>query len=102
MRRPEADPPPALDPSARTRRQDTVRTGCGREFVVGDFCLDQLARPAARVSLSTRRLPQDRDELWASFTPDEARRLAARLLAHAAEADAAALAMPDARPPETG
>jgi hypothetical protein len=68
-----------------------VRTACGREFSVGDLCLDQLAHPAARVSLSTRTLPQDYDMLWASFTPDEARRLAAHLLAHATAADAAAL-----------
>ncbi|HET9170445.1 MAG TPA: hypothetical protein VFN97_13460 [Actinospica sp.] len=71
--------------------RDVVRTVCGREFAVGDLCIDQLAHPTARVSLSTHRLPQDRDELWASFTPDEARRLAAHLLAHAAAADAAAL-----------
>jgi hypothetical protein len=71
--------------------RDVVHTTCGREFAIGDLCLEELARPAARVSLSTRRLAQDRDELWASFTPDEARRLAAHLLAHAATADAAAI-----------
>lgn len=71
--------------------RDTVRTVCGREFAVGDLCLDNLAQPAARVSLSTQRLQQDRDELWASFTPEEARRLAQHLLAHADAADAAAL-----------
>lgn len=72
--------------------RDIVRTACGREFSIGHLCLDRLARPAARVSLSTGRLAQDRDELWASLTPGEARRLAASLLDHANAADAATLA----------
>jgi len=71
--------------------RDILRTVCGREFSVGHLCLDKLAHPAARISLRTARLPQDRDELWASLTPDEARRLAAHLLTHASAADAAAL-----------
>ncbi|MBR7828224.1 hypothetical protein KDK95_18060 [Actinospica sp. MGRD01-02] len=76
---------------------DIVRTVCGREFMVGDLCLEHLAHPAARVSLRTQRLRQDRDELWASFTPLEARRLAELLIAHADAADDAAAAPRDRR-----
>ncbi len=68
--------------------RDVVRTVCGREFTISDLRLEKLAHPAARVSLSTHPLPQDADTLWASLTPEEARRLAAHLLAHAAAADA--------------
>lgn len=76
--------------------RDVVRTVCGREFTVGGLRLEHLAHPAARVSLSTHRLPQDTETLWASFTADEARRLAAHLLAHAAAADSVTVAPPRA------
>lgn len=78
---------PAEAARARAGR-DIVRTVCGREFTVGELRLEHVGHPAARVSLSTNPLPQDGDTLWASFTPDEARRLAAHLLFHAAAADA--------------
>lgn len=78
-----------LDDARRGIGRDVVRTVCGREFTVSDLRLERLAHPAARVSLSTRPLPQDTDTLWASLTADEARRLAAHLLAHAAAAEAA-------------
>ena len=68
---------------------DVVRTRCGREFTVGSLRLEHLAQPAARVSLSTTLLPQDAETFWASFTAQEARRLAAHLLAHAAAVEAA-------------
>lgn len=74
--------------------RDVVRTTCGREFAVGSLRLEHLAQPAARVSLSTRLLPQDAETFWASFTAREARRLAAYLLAHAAAAEAAEAAPP--------
>lgn len=83
-----------LDGARHGVGRDVVRTVCGREFTVSDLRLDQLAHPAARVSLSTRRLPQDADTLWASLTPEEARRLAAHLLAHAAEAEAGTATAP--------
>jgi len=78
-----------LDDAGRGLGRDVVRTTCGREFTVSGLRLEKLAHPAARVSLSTRPLPQDGDTLWASFTPQEARRLAAHLLAHAAAAESA-------------
>lgn len=68
--------------------RDVVRTVCGREFTIGELRLEHVAHPAARVSLSTHPLPQDAETLWASLTPDEARRLAAHLWSHAAAADA--------------
>lgn len=77
----------SLDDAGRSVGRDVVRTVCGREFTVGNLRLENLARPAGRVSLSTRPLPQDGDTLWASLTPQEARRLAAHLLAHAAAAE---------------
>lgn len=70
-------------------RRDVVRTACGREFIIGSLRLEHLAQPAARVSLSTHLLPQDAESLWASFTAQEARRLAAYLLAQAAVVEAA-------------
>lgn len=84
------DPSAQVSASVRSGAgQDVVHTVCGREFMIGDLCLPGPPHPAARVSLSTRLLSQDDETLWASFTPDEARRLAARLLAHAAAADSA-------------
>ncbi|HZU55156.1 MAG TPA: hypothetical protein VFA06_04760 [Actinocrinis sp.] len=76
-----------LEDAGRRLGRDVVRTTCGREFTVSGLRLERLAHPAARVSLSTSPLPQDGDTLWASFTPQEARRLAAHLLAHAAAAE---------------
>lgn len=63
---------------------DTVRTVCGRRITVGRFRLVGLAHPAERVTLDIDRERYDRDEVWASLTPAEARRLAASLLAQAA------------------
>lgn len=63
---------------------DVLRTGCGREVAVGRIQLDELGSPVGRVTLDIDCEPLDRREVWASFTPDEARRLAARLYAHAA------------------
>jgi putative redox protein len=70
---------------------DMVRTVCGREFTVGELRLEHVGHPIVRVSFSTHPLPQDGETLWASLTPDEARRLAAYLLSHAAAADAAGM-----------
>jgi len=68
-------------------RHDVVRTGCGREFAVGHLGLEQIAYPAARVTLSTACLPQDHAGIWAGLTPHEARHLAALLLTHATAAE---------------
>jgi putative redox protein len=73
--------------SRPTPRHEMVRTTCSREFAVGHLNLAQIRYPASRVTLSTDCLPDDRGCLWASLTPAEARRLAALLLAHAAEAE---------------
>jgi hypothetical protein len=61
-----------------------VRTGCGRELVIGRLRLDGLPRPVRRVTLDVACQPYDRAEVWASLTVDEARQLAAHLLAQAA------------------
>lgn len=66
---------------------DTVRTVCGRRITVGRFRLVGLAHPAERVTIDIDRERYDRDEVWASLTPAEARRLAAGLLAQAAAAE---------------
>ena len=83
----EASPRPHTADIRPRQSRDVVRTACGREFTVGELRLEHMAHPAARVSLSTHPLPQDDETLWASLTPDEARRLAAHLLSHAAAAD---------------
>lgn len=78
---------------------DTVRTVCGRRITIGRFRLVGLAHPAERVTIDIDRERYDRDEVWASLTPAEARRLAAGLLAQAAaveHGDAAASAAPRA------
>lgn len=77
---------PSREPEAVSHR-DALRTTCGREFTIGTLRLDRLAHPAGRVFLSTRLRPEDHEVFWASFTADEARRLADRLLAHAAAAE---------------
>ncbi|MGH3416657.1 MAG: hypothetical protein ACRDVE_15970 [Actinocrinis sp.] len=82
-------PGDGLGGAQRDAGRDVVRTACGREFAVGDLRLERLGHPVGRVSLSTYPQPQDIGTLWASLTAQEARRLAAYLLAHAALADAA-------------
>jgi len=87
-----------IDDAGHGLGRDVMRTMCGREFTVGDLLIEKVGHPAARVSLSTRPLPQDTDTLWASLTPQEARRLAAHLLAHAAAVeDATATSAPSSR-----
>ena len=61
-----------------------VRTGCGRELVIGRLSLHGLPRTIHRVTLDVACQPHDRAEVWASLTVDEARQLAAYLLAQAA------------------
>lgn len=69
--------------------RDMVRTTCGRELTVSHLRLDRIAHPTARVTVSIPRRAEDHDGVWAGLTPDEARRLAALLLAHAETADGA-------------
>jgi hypothetical protein len=61
---------------------------------VGHLRIDRIPRPAARVTFSAERRPQDLGSLWASLTPAEARLLADFLLAHAAAAECTPRAQP--------
>ncbi|MDF3301495.1 OsmC family protein [Streptomyces tropicalis] len=65
----------------------TIRTRCGRTIDVTRFAPPGLPSSMDRVVLETSCTAQDKGELWASLTPEEARRLAALLLHHAAAVD---------------
>jgi uncharacterized OsmC-like protein len=54
---------------------------------VGRLSLHELGMPVGRVTLDINRETFDQGDLWASLTPEEARRLAGRLVAHAAAVD---------------
>jgi len=64
------------------------RTTCGREIRVGHLVLGGGRHPAQRVSLDIGASPDGGTGTWAGLTADEARLLAAGLLAHAAACDA--------------
>jgi hypothetical protein len=64
----------------------TIRTHTGRQVTVGRFLLDEVA-PIGRVVLRVSCQRTERDQLWASLTAEEARRLAEDLLARAAEVE---------------
>ena len=66
----------------------SFRTMCGREIRVGHLVLGGGHLPARRVSLDIGASPGVRNGTWAGLTADEARRLAAALLAQAAACDA--------------
>ncbi|MEU2429401.1 OsmC family protein [Streptomyces sp. NPDC007861] len=59
---------------------ETVHTGCGRTISVSRFVPAGLPAAMGRVVLDTVCEPFDSDEVWASLTPEEARRIAALLL----------------------
>lgn len=87
-----AEPAPAQGQSHSTQNHSAqghsaLRTTCGREFIVGAVRLDQVPHAAARIFISTHLLPVDQGTLWASMTVQEARRLAAFLMDHAAAAE---------------
>ena len=63
--------------------QAAVRTGCGRDIVVGRMVLDVVA-PIGRVTLRASGRPGEDAGMWTSLTVDEARLLAGYLLAQAA------------------
>jgi hypothetical protein len=65
-----------------------VQTSCGRQLVVGRLRLDGLAHPVHRVTLDVGCQPYDHDQVWASLTVAEARRLAGLLLAQATMVEA--------------
>ncbi|MGW7363726.1 OsmC family protein [Streptomyces sp. NPDC054841] len=57
-----------------------VRTQCGRTINVSRFVPEGLPAEMGRVVLDTVCEPYDRSEVWASLTPEEARRIAGLLL----------------------
>jgi len=65
----------------------SFRTTCGRDIRVGHLTLGGGHRPARRVSLGIGASSAAGTGTWAGLTPDEARCLAAALLAQAAACD---------------
>jgi hypothetical protein len=66
----------------------SFRTTCGREIRVGHLVLGGGHHPAQRISLDIGASPGAANGTWAGLTADEARGLAAALLAQAAACDA--------------
>ncbi|MFF5313383.1 OsmC family protein [Streptomyces massasporeus] len=64
-----------------------MRTRCGRDINVSRFAPQGLPTSMGRVVLDTSFTPHDEEELWASLTVEEARRLAGLLLFQAAAVD---------------
>lgn len=64
-----------------------MHTSCGRTVNITRFAPDGLPASMGRVVLDTSCAPHDEGELWASLTPEEARRLAGALLFQAAAVD---------------
>ncbi|MFF8537893.1 hypothetical protein ACN6K9_006645 [Streptomyces sp. SAS_267] len=64
-------------------------TSCGRRILVKELRLATPGRPIGRVTLDVGPDQGDEHGVWASLTPAEARELARRLLAHAAEVEPA-------------
>lgn len=71
---------------AAAEKSATIRTSCGRMVSVDRLTLEELA-PIGRVVLRIDCQRAERDHLWTSLTTEEARRLAAHLLAQAASVD---------------
>src|SRR5690242_3114596 len=68
----------------------SFRTCCDRALSVGWLPFDGVgdpAHPAARVTLSAEIRSYDGARMWASLTPQEARRLGAALITQAATAE---------------
>jgi len=65
----------------------SVRTTCGREIRIGHLALGGGPHPARRVSLGISASSDTEDGTWAGLTVDEARQLAAALLAQASACD---------------
>ncbi|MFG3158979.1 OsmC family protein [Streptomyces sp. NPDC048232] len=64
-----------------------LHTRCGRTINVTRFAPEKLPARMGRVVLDTSFSAHDEDELWASLTAEEARRLAGLLLCQAAAVD---------------
>jgi len=65
----------------------SVRTTCGREIRIGHLALGGGPHPARRVSLGISASSDTENGTWAGLTVDEARQLAAALLAQASACD---------------
>lgn len=77
----------------------SFRTTCGREVRVSVLTLSGIQPPAQRVSLDISPVSPAAEETWAGFTVDEARQLAAALLAQAAaQAQRGTCGVPISRP----
>ncbi|MGW2248728.1 OsmC family protein [Kitasatospora sp. NPDC001660] len=72
-----------LTDDTRTTTQQLLHTAGGRTIAVSRFAPEALP-DTGRVILDTDCEPYDTDEVWASLTPAEARRLAGMLLRQAA------------------
>lgn len=79
----------------RTTHSRHLHTRCGRAIRVARFAPPELPAGMGRVVLDTLRAPYDDREVWASLTPEEARRLAGLLLS---EAEAVESRTPAAEP----
>jgi putative redox protein len=75
------------DAGSDARQHDHLRTSCGRDLTIGRLALGDAAHPAGRVFLDLGGCRDCGGSTWAGLSPDEARRLAAALLAQAAAAE---------------
>ena len=78
---------PGTDDAGGTGRQLSFRTTCGRDIRVSHLSLGGSHHPAQRVSLGIGASSAAESGTWAGLTADEARWLAAALLAQAAACD---------------
>lgn len=72
-----------MEEDRRTTHSHHLHTHCGRAIRVARFAPHELPPGMGRVVLDTLRAPYDDREVWASLTPEEARRLAGLLLSEA-------------------
>jgi len=72
------------DAGGDARHHDHLRTSCGRDLTIGRLALGDAAHPAGRVFLDLGGCRDCDGSTWAGLSPDEARQLAAALLAQAA------------------
>ena len=78
---------PGTDDAGGTGRHLSFRTTCGRDIRVSHLSLGGSHHPAQRVSLGIGASSAAESGTWAGLTADEARWLAAALLAQAAVCD---------------
>jgi hypothetical protein len=69
------------------RGHERLHTSCGRDLTTGRLALGDVGYPVTRVFVDLGDDPEFADCHWASLTVDEARELAAALLAEAAAAE---------------